>query len=110
MKRRIAFALALLTLVMTLTACSLNPLAGTWNTTIDGDAGQLVLQRKGVGQVISNGSTRQCTWTAKDGKLTVIQEVAGIPYTFLDEVSYVLEGKTLTVTSQSGNTLVFEKE
>ena len=41
---------------------------------------------------------------------TVIQEMDGEEYVFLDKVTYTVEKRVLTVTSQSGNVLTFEKK
>lgn len=110
MKRMALVCALLITLSLLLTACSLNPLVGTWSTTIDGAQGQMILNRRGVGEIVSHGVARPCTWSAENDTLTVVQDVKGIPYTFLDGVTYSIEGRTMTITSQGGNTLVFEKQ
>lgn len=93
-----------------LVVTSIDPLVGTWTTTIGGDEGQMILKKDGTGEVVSNGVSRPCVWEVVDEKLTVVQHQDGLPYTFLNAVTYKIEGKTLTVTSQSGNTLVFKKK
>lgn len=109
MKRCSAVLFTLLMLVCLLTACAEETLVGTWNTTIEGQPGQLILHADGTGQVVSHDAPRQCTWTVENNRLTVTQNVAGFSHVFLDRVTYELDGDTLTVVSQSGNTLVFEK-
>jgi len=110
MKKVWTIVLIALMMLSMVTSCGKGALVGTWTTAIDGAEGQITLYKDGTGTVVSNDISRPCTWEAADGKLTVVQEIAQIPYTFLDGVSYVIKGKTLTVTSQNGNTLVFEKE
>ena len=110
MKRMVCFALAIITMMTLLAACGTDPLVGIWTTTIEDAEGQMILRRDGTGDVTSNDITRPCTWTVEDGTLTVVQEISGIPYTFLNEVTYTVKGRTLTVTSKSGNTLVFKKK
>lgn len=110
MKKIISVLLVAVIICALLTACGAPTLEGTWSTTINGDKGQMTLYSDGNGEIVSNGETRPCTWTATEDTLTVIQEVAGIPFVFLDNVTYTLKGRTLTVTSQSGNTLVFKRK
>ena len=110
MKRTICTALAVTALLCLLTGCLFSPLAGTWSTTIEGAEGQMTLRRNGTGEITSNNITRPCRWMATEDTLTVIQEVEGVEYTFLDEVSYTVTRRALTVTSKSGNTLTFTKE
>lgn len=111
MKKALAVLLIFAVVAALLTACGSHPLVGTWTTTIEGAEGQMTLRRDGTGEIVSHGETRPCTWTvAEDNTLTVVQEIEYLPYTFLDKVSYTVKGRTLTVTSQKGNTLVFEKE
>jgi len=110
MKKALTVFLMVIMTATLLTACSLNPLVGTWSTTIDGAEGQMILYKDGTGEVVSHNETRPCTWSTDGDTLTVVQEIADIPYTFLDKVTYEVKGRTLTVTSQNGNTLVFEKK
>lgn len=110
MKKRISLLLVACSLLLLLTSCA-SPLVGTWNTTIDGDAGQIILKRNGTGEIISNGVTRPCTWEAEGNTFTVVQEIDGAPFVFLDNVSYVIEENVLTITSYNGSkTLVLTKE
>ena len=110
MKRAIAIALVLALTVSMITACGFNSLVGTWSATIDGTVGEMTLQRDGSGTVTSSGVTRSCRWLIIDDTLTVIQEMDGEEYVFLDKVTYTVKKGVLTVTSQSGNTLTFEKK
>ncbi len=90
--------------------CEYNRLEGTWTTTIEGAAGEMTLKSDGTGTVVSHEFGRDCTWTIEENTLTVIQEANGFYYEFLNKVTFALEDTTLTVTSQKGNTLVFEKK
>lgn len=90
--------------------CNYNRLVGTWTTTIEGAPGEMVLNADGTGQVISHNITRDCTWEIVDNTLSVVQEANGFYFEFLKQVSFALEENTLTVTSQSGNQLVFTKK
>ena len=110
MKRIVCSALVITALLCLLTACVFSPLVGTWSATIAGAEGQMTLRRDGTGEILSNDITRPCRWVATEETLTVIQEVDGVEYTFLDEVSYTVTRRALTVTSKSGNTLTFTKK
>lgn len=90
--------------------CGINRLEGNWATTIEGAPGKMTLKADGTGQVVSHDITRDCTWEIVDNTLSVVQEANGFYFLFLDKVAFVLEEDTLTVTSQSGNQLVFNKE
>lgn len=111
MKRMIVYAVTLLMVITLLTACGGDPLVGTWSATIGGDAGEMVLNADGTGTILSNGVTRTCKWTIEEDTLTVVQYVDGYPYIFLDEVTYSIQWRTLTVTNpDTGNTLEFKKK
>ena len=110
MKQILAVTLVLILMTTMLTACVFSPLVGTWSATIAGAEGQMTLRRDGTGEILSNDITRPCRWVATEETLTVIQEVDGVEYTFLDEVSYTVTRRALTVTSKSGNTLTFTKK
>ena len=110
MKKVLALLMAVICLASILTACSGDTLVSTWTTTIEGVEGQMILNEDGTGEIISHDESRPCVWEVDGDTITVVQHREGIPYTFLDAATYVLKGKTLTITSQSGNTLVFEKE
>ncbi len=110
MKKALALLAVVLCLATILTSCA-DPLVGTWTTTIDGQPGQMILKKDGTGQVVSSGISRPCTWEIKEERLTVVQEVSGTSYVFLDAVTYTIDEGTLTVVSYDGSkTLVFEKE
>lgn len=111
MKKVFSILMVAVLLCTALTACGTKALVGTWSTTIGGDAGEMTLRRDGTGTVTSNGATRPCTWTVENGVLTVVQTVNGYQYIFLDEVTYTIKWRTLTVTNpESGNTLEFQKQ
>ena len=112
MKKTLSILAAMLLLTTMLTGCIPHPLEGTWVTTINGDEGEMVLKADGTGTITSNGITRDCYWEidTETGTLTVEQDVDGLLRTFLDHVTYKVEGSLLTITSQKGNTLVFEKQ
>lgn len=87
--------------------CKGHRLVGTWSTTIEDQPGEITLNADGTGKVLTHEADRPCTWMVhEDGTLTVEQDVKGIPYTLFNKVSFVFEGSTLILTSQSGNTLV----
>ena len=90
--------------------CGANRLEATWATTIEGAEGEMTLKSDGTGTVVSHDITRDCTWVIENNTLTVIQEANGFYYEFLNKVTFALEDDTLTVTSQSYNTLVFTKK
>ncbi len=111
MKKVLSILLIAVLLCTTLTACGEKALVGTWVTAIGGDEGEMLLRRDGTGTITSNGETRPCTWKVEDDTLTVVQNVGGLQYVFLDEVTYSVRWKTLTVTDpETGNTLEFEKK
>ena len=97
-------------LITSLTACGTGRLVGTWHATINGSEGQMTLYKDGTGEIVSDGITRACTWTVENDTLTVTQHFSDHTYTLFDRVTYVVEGKTLTITSIQGNTLTFTKE
>ena len=109
MKKVMAVLLLLVWTATLLTACGADPLVGTWTTTIDGDAGRMTLNENGTGEIVSNDKSRPCTWVVQNGELTIEQTVGDDTYVFLDRVTYVIDGDTLTITSKSGNTLTFTK-
>lgn len=90
--------------------CGYDRLEGTWTTTIENAPGEMTLYCDGTGTVTSHDIPRDCTWEIVDNTLTVVQEANGFYFEFLKNVSFQLEENTLTVTSQSGNTLVFTKK
>lgn len=111
MKKVWSLLLVAVLLCTALTACGEKALVGTWTTTINGDEGEMLLRRDGTGTVTSNGETRSCTWTVEEDTLTVVQNVGGLQYVFLDEVTYTVRFGTLTVTNpDTGNTLEFKKK
>ena len=66
MKKVFSILIIAVLLCTALTACGTNPtkaLVGTWSTTINGDAGEMLLRADGTGTITSNGETRPCTWT-----------------------------------------------
>lgn len=110
MKKIVSVFAIVACLALLLTACG-DPVVGTWHTTIDGADGQMTLRRNGTGEIESNGITRSCTWEVEGDRLTVVQDMDGAPFVFLDNVSYVIEEGVLTVTSYDGSkSLTFEKE
>lgn len=90
--------------------CGADRLEATWATTIEGAPGEMTLYCDGTGTVVSHDITRDCTWVIENNTLSVVQEANGFYYEFLKQVTFALEGDTLTVTSQSGNTLVFTRK
>ena len=110
MKKALAVLLILILTAAMLTACGTHRLVGTWTATIDGAEGQMTLYKDGSGEIVSHNEIRPCTWEAVENKLTVTQVINGDLYTFLDEVTYTVKGRTLTVTSKNGNTLIFTKK
>ena len=124
MKRVLSIIIVAVLLCTALSACGTRALVGdrlekagglewvgTWSTTINGDEGEMLLRADGTGTITSNGETRPCTWTAEGDVLTVVQTIDGYQYIFLDEVTYTVKWKTLTVTNpETGNTLAFQKK
>ena len=109
MKKVLRLLLLVCCLALLLTSCS-SPLVGSWTTTIDGEEGQMTLKRNGTGEIVSNGISRPCTWYVKDNTLSVVQDIEGSTFVFLDCVSYEINDNTLTIVSYDGSkTLVFEK-
>lgn len=108
MKKLLCMMTLVLLMMVLLTSCGAT-LVGTWNATIEGETGQMILREDGTGEIISHGLTRTCTWEADDTTITVEQIVGGRTYVFLDSATYVLEGDTLTVTNRDGESLVFEE-
>ena len=91
--------------------CEEYRLVGTWSTTIEDRPGTITLNVDGTGTVTTHEATRSCTWqVGVDNTLTVIQDVKGIPYTLFNGDHFSVEGNTLTLTSQSGKTLVLTKQ
>ena len=110
MKKIVSVLLVLVIIGTLLTACGTSALVGTWTATIEGAEGQMILHKDGTGEIVSHDATRPCTWEASGNTLTVVQEIDDLPYTFLNGVTYTVKGRTLTITSQSGNTLVFKRK
>lgn len=90
--------------------CDHNRLLGTWTTTIEGAPGEMTLNADFTGQITSNGLSRAGFWSLDGTTLSVMQNVGGYTHVFLDNVTFSLGETTLTVTSQNGNQLVFEKK
>ena len=108
--KKIGCFIVIVAMLLSLTACG-DPLVGCWKTTIDGVEGQMTLYKDGTGEIVSGDISRPCTWEVKDGTLTVIQDISGANFVFLDCVSYEISKDTMTITSYDGSkTLVFEKD
>ena len=91
--------------------CEEYRLVGTWSTTIDDQPGTIILHADGTGEVITHETTRFCTWeVGVDNTLTVIQTVKGIHYTLFNGYHFTVEGDTLTITNDKGNTLTLTKQ
>lgn len=111
MKKVWSIILVAVLMTVILTACSGDPLVGTWGTTIDGDYGEMTLNADGTGTLVSNMETRSCYWEVEGDTLTVVQNIEGYEYTFLNKVNYTVEWSTLTVTHpETGNTLEFKRK
>lgn len=108
--KKAVYLIAILIMLVSLTACG-NPLVGRWNTNIEGVQGQMTLYKDGTGEIVSGDVTRPCTWEVKNDALTVIQNIDGATFVFLDCVSYEIVDNVMTITSYDGSkTLTFEKE
>jgi len=95
--RKIAFFLAVVLVVTTLTACSGNELVGVWRGKFDGTMFELSLEKDGVGGVKKDGRSYLGTWEASEGKLTVVSDEAEGKLTVVDKAEYSIKDNTLTI-------------
>lgn len=110
MKKLFALLLTLVMLVGVFAACGGgDSIIGTWEGEQDGVTLELTFEEGGKGKMGSMGTTLDCTWEIKDGKLSMSMEMFGQSGELFKDAEYSVKGDELSITAD-GETVVLKKK